>query len=80
MTGPDRERVRLTRKEKATWIRFVVAEARRDNVGLTCQTRLVQLMDYAEDVGGLCDHEDCIRDREAGLDEVQMYLWREPTE
>ncbi|AWY07454.1 hypothetical protein SEA_BOGOTA_53 [Streptomyces phage Bogota] len=78
MTGPERERSPLTRKEKATWIRFVVAEARRDEVGLTCQRRLVQLMDAAAERGGLCDHEECRATRDEGLDEVQAFLWNLP--
>lgn len=75
MTGPERERAPLTRKEKATWIRTIVAEARRDEVGLRCQQRLVQLMDRAADMGGLCDHEECRATRDEGMDEVQAYLW-----
>ncbi|AWY07291.1 hypothetical protein SEA_ARACELI_52 [Streptomyces phage Araceli] len=78
MRGPERERSPLTRKEKATWIRAVVAEARRDQVGLTCQKRLVELMDAAAERGGLCDHEECRATRDAGLDEVQAYLWNPP--
>ncbi|AWY07536.1 hypothetical protein SEA_LAZERLEMON_53 [Streptomyces phage LazerLemon] len=76
--GPKREWDLLTRKEKATWIRFVVAEARRDGAGLTCQKRLVQLMDHAASLGGLCEHEECIAERDEGLDEVQSYLWNLP--
>lgn len=75
MRGPERERAPLTRKEKATWIRMVVAEARRDEVGITCQKRLVALMDHAAERGGLCDHEECRAARDEGLDEVQAYLW-----
>ncbi|QFG07945.1 hypothetical protein SEA_INTOLERANT_50 [Streptomyces phage Intolerant] len=76
--GPERERAHLTRKEKATWIRAIVAEARRDAVGITCQTRLVQLLDAAAERGGLCDHEECRATRDEGLDEVQAFLWNQP--
>lgn len=75
MTGPEREKSKLTRRERATWIRTIVAEARRDEVGITCQKRLVQFMDAAAERGGLCDHEECRATRDEGLDEVQAYLW-----
>lgn len=78
MAGPKHDRVTLTRREKATWIRLIVAEVRRDDVGLTAQRRLVDFLDDVADMGGLCDHEDCAQERNEGLDDVQAYLWNSP--
>ena len=47
-------------------------------MGITCQKRLVALMDHAAERGGLCDHEECRAARDEGLDEVQSYLWNTP--
>jgi len=68
----------LTAKEKATWIRTVVAEARRDEVGLTAQRRICGLMDYAASKGGFCDHDDCMAERDKALQDVYDFLWKVP--
>ena len=78
MPGPDRERVPLTEREQQLWATFVVLEARRDNVGLRCQSRLTELLDWAAQQGGLCDHEGCIEDRAREFDGMQAFLWNGP--
>lgn len=68
----------LTRKEKATWIRMVVAEVRRDEVGINAQRATVKLLDHCADMGGWCEHEDCGEARWAALQKVTLPLWTTP--
>lgn len=64
----------LTRKEKAGWIRFVVAEGRRDENAYAAQRHLVAMLDAVAEQGGWCacpEHSDA-------LDYVVAILWRAP--
>lgn len=64
----------LTRRERAGWIRFVVAEGRRDENAYAAQRHLVALMDAVAEEGGWCA---CPPHVEA-LAEVVAMVWREP--
>lgn len=64
----------LTRKEKAAWIRFVVAEGRRDENAYACQRHLVALLDAVAEEGGWCACPEHV----AALEGILPILWREP--
>lgn len=65
----------LTAKEKAGWIRFVVAEGRRDENAYAAQKHLVALMDLvALDGKPWC----ACPEHDAALSGVLHILWRKP--
>lgn len=64
----------LTPKEKATWIRFVVAEGRRDENAYAAQRHLAAYLDRCSYEGGWCA---CNYHSETLQGIIQM-LWRTP--